>query len=58
MHWVGMPAVPYWLPAVTQEDRKMEDREEERERDKGGGDDVRTQAPRLSSTLVSHLSLC
>lgn len=24
--WVGMPTVPYWLPAVTQEDRKMEDK--------------------------------
>lgn len=31
--WVGMPTVPYWLPAVTQEDRKMEDREQE-----GGGE--------------------
>lgn len=30
--WVGMPTVPYWLPAVTQEDGKMEDRED-RERD-------------------------
>lgn len=25
----GMPTVPYWLPAVTQEDGKMEDREGE-----------------------------
>lgn len=25
--WFGMPTVPYWLPAVTQEDGKMEDRE-------------------------------
>lgn len=23
--WAGMPTVPYWLPAVTQEDGKMED---------------------------------
>lgn len=27
--WFGMPTVPYWLPAVTQEDGKMEDREGE-----------------------------
>lgn len=55
---VGMPTVPYWLPAVTQEDRKMEDREREGGRgDKGSGDDVRTRAPRLSFSLVSHLSI-
>lgn len=30
--WFGMPTVPYWLPAVTQEDGKMEDREGEGER--------------------------
>lgn len=55
---VGMPTVPYWLPAVTQEDRKMEDRELEGGRgDKGSGDDVRTRAPRFSFSLVSHLSI-
>lgn len=32
---VGMPTVPYWLPAVTQEDGKMEGREREGGRGRG-----------------------
>lgn len=33
--WAGTPAVPYWLPAVTQEDGEMEDWEGERREIKG-----------------------
>lgn len=35
--WVGMPTVPYWLPAVTQEDRKMEDKKWDGGREGGRG---------------------
>lgn len=56
--WVGMADVPYWLPAVTQEDGKMEDREGVSGGDKGGGGDVRTPAPRLSPvSCFSFVSL-
>lgn len=53
-----MADVPYWLPAVTQEDGKMEDREGVSGGDKGGGGDVRTPAPRLSPvSCFSFVSL-
>lgn len=56
---LGMPTVPYWLPAVTQEERKMEESARAGTRAIKGrsGDDVRTRAPEASSLPpASHLS--
>lgn len=56
---LAMPTVPYWLPAVTQEERKMEESARAgTEPIKGrSGDDVRTRAPEASSLPpASHLS--
>lgn len=54
-----MPTVPYWLPAVTQEERKTEESARAGTRAIKGrsGEDVRTRAPEASSLPpASHLS--
>lgn len=56
---LAMPTVPNWLPAVTQEEHKMEESARAGiEAIKGrSGNDVRTQAPEASSLPpASHLS--
>lgn len=67
LKWVGkcprlgwLPTVPYWLPAVTQEDRKMEGREREGgwgEREIKGVVMMRGHGPRGFLPLLSLICL-